>query len=163
MLCNTICTRSPMTTVAKVKTAWDENGARLQAFSPNMSVNDFGSGSIFIDTINKMACITNAKKFDQYSIVFKFSELEEYRIEKVGEKTITKTKGGITRAVVGGAAFGLAGAIVGASTAKQETTKKGGVAVLYLDLDLGGVKTTVSIQRPPLKASEFLDNIIDEK
>ena len=95
--------------------------------------------------------------------MFKFSELEEYKIEKVGEKTITKTKGGITRAVVGGTAFGLAGAIVGASTAKQETMKKGGVAVLYLDLDLGGVKTTVSIQRPPLKAPEFLDNIIDEK
>ena len=52
---------------------------------------------------------------------------------------------------------------MGASTAKQETMKKGGVAVLYLDLDLGGVKTTVSIQRPPLKAPEFLDNIIDEK
>lgn len=163
MLCNTICTRSPMTTIDKVKAAWDENKARLQTFSPNMTVNDFGSGSIFIDTDNKMACITNAKKFDQYSIVFKFSELEEYKIEKVGEKTITKTKGGITRAVVGGAAFGLAGAIVGASTAKQETMKKGGVAVLYLDLDLGGVKTTVSIQRPPLKAPEFLDNIIDEK
>lgn len=163
MLCNTICTRSPMTTVGKVKAAWDENRARLQTFKPNMTVNDFGSGFIFIDTANKMACISNAKKFDQYSIVFKFSELEEYRIEKVGEKTVTKTKGGITRAVVGGAAFGLAGAIVGASTAKQETTKKGGVAILYLDLDLNDVKTTVSIQRPPMKASEFLDNILDEK
>lgn len=31
MLCNTICTRSPMTTIDKVKAAWDENKARLQA------------------------------------------------------------------------------------------------------------------------------------
>ena len=98
-----------------------------------------------------------------HSIVFTFSELEEYRIEKVGEKTITKTKGGITRAVVGGATFGLAGAIVGASTAKQETVKKGGVPILYLDLNLNGLKTTLSISNPPFKATEFLNNIIDEK
>lgn len=110
-----------------------------------------------------MACISNQKKLGPQSIVFKFSELEEYRIEKVGEKTVTKTKGGITRAVVGGAAFGLAGAIVGASTAKQETVKKGGVPILYLDLNFGEVKTTVSISNPPFKATEFLNNIIDEQ
>lgn len=162
-LCYTICTGSPMTSVAKVKAAWDENNARLQVFNPNMTVTNLGCGYIFIDTEHKMACISNQKKLQPQSIVFTFSELEEYRIEKVGEKTITKTKGGITRAVVGGAAFGLAGAIVGASTAKQETVKKGGVPILYLDLNLNGLKTTLSISNPPFKATEFLNNIIDEK
>lgn len=162
-LCNTICTNSPMTTVAKVKAAWDENNVRLQTFTPNMTVTNLGCGYIFIDTEHKMACISNQKKLAPDSIVFNFSELEEYRIEKVGEKTITKTKGGITRAVVGGATFGLAGAIVGASTAKQETVKKGGVPVLYIDLNLNGLKTTLSISNPPFKATEFLNNILDEK
>ena len=162
-LCNTICTNSPMTTVAKVKAAWDENNVRLQTFTPNMTVTNLGCGYIFIDTEHKMACISNQKKLAPNSIVFNFSELEEYRIEKVGEKTITKTKGGITRAVVGGATFGLAGAIVGASTAKQETVKKGGVPVLYIDLNLNGRKTTLSISNPPFKATEFLNNILDEK
>lgn len=162
-LCNTICTNSPMTTVAKVKAAWDENNVRLQTFTPNMTVTNLGCGYIFIDTEHKMACISNQKKLAPNSIVFNFSELEEYRIEKVGEKTITKTKGGITRAVVGGATFGLAGAIVGASTAKQETVKKGGVPVLYIDLNLNGLKTTLSISNPPFKATEFLNNILDEK
>lgn len=162
-LCNTICTNSPMTTVAKVKAAWDENNVRLQTFTPNMTVTNLGCGYIFIDTEHKMACISNQKKLAPNSIVFNFSELEEYRIEKVGEKTITKTKGGITRAVVGGAIFGLAGAIVGASTAKQETVKKGGVPVLYIDLNLNGLKTTLSISNPPFKATEFLNNILDEK
>lgn len=92
-----------------------------------------------------------------------FLNLKNTKLKKSGKKPSPMTKGGITRAVVGGAAFGLARGHRGASTAKQETMKKGGVAVLYLDLDLGGVKTTVSIQRPPLKAPEFLDNIIDEK
>lgn len=162
-LCNTICTNSPMTTVAKVKAAWDENNVRLQTFTPNMTVTNLGCGYIFIDTEHKMACISNQKKLAPNSIVFNFSELEEYRIEKVGEKTITKTKGGITRAVVGEATFGLAGAIVGASTAKQETVKKGGVPVLYIDLNLNGLKTTLSISNPPFKATEFLNNILDEK
>ena len=162
-LCNTICTNSPMTTVAKVKAAWNENNIRLQTFTPNMTVTNLGCGYIFIDTEHEMACISNQKKLAPNSIVFNFSELEEYRIEKVGEKTITKTKGGITRAVVGGATFGLAGAIVGASTAKQETVKKGGVPVLYIDLNLYGLKTTLSISYPPFKATEFLNNILDEK
>lgn len=162
-LCNTICTNSPMTTVAKVKAAWNENNIRLQTFTPNMTVTNLGCGYIFIDTEHEMACISNQKKLAPNSIVFNFSELEEYRIEKVGEKTITKTKSGITRAVVGGATFGLAGAIVGASTAKQETVKKGGVPVLYIDLNLNGLKTTLSISNPPFKATEFLNNILDEK
>lgn len=109
MLCNTICTRSPMTTIDKVKAAWDENKARLQTFSPNMTVNDFGSGSIFIDTENKMACITNAKKFDQYSIVFKFSELEEYKIEKVGEKPSPRPKAGLQGPWLAGPLLALPG------------------------------------------------------
>ena len=145
-LCNTICTNSPMTTISKVKAAWDENAIRLQNFNPNMTETNLGCGYIFIDTANKMACISNQKKLGPHSIVFKFSELEAYRIEKVGEKTITKT-----------------GAIVGASTAKQETVKKGGVPILYLDLNLSEVKTTVSISNPPFKATEFLNNIIDEQ
>ena len=86
---------------------------------------------------------------------------DRYRIEKVGEKTVTKTKGGITRAVVGGALFGVGGAIVGASTAKQETKTTGGVPMLYIDLDFQGVKTTVSISNPPLKAAQTLDSMIN--
>ena len=162
-LCNTICSNSPMTTVAKVKAAWNENNIRLQTFTPNMTVTNLGCGYIFIDTEHEMACISNQKKLAPNSIVFNFSELEEYRIEKVGEKTITKTKGGITRAVVGGATFGVAGAIVGASTAKQESVKKGGVPVLFIVLNLNGHKTTLSISNPPFKATEFLNNILDEK
>lgn len=161
MLCNTICSRSPMTTVSKVKAAWDENSARLQTFSPNMTISDFGSAYIFIDTTNQMACISNQKKLAQHSIVFKFSELEEYRIETVGEKMVTKTKGGLGRAVVGGAVFGVAGAIVGASTAKQETKTVGGIPLLYIDLAINGLKTTISMARPPIKSQQVLDNMMD--
>ena len=81
-----------MTTVAKVKAAWDENNARLQVFNPNMTVTNLGCGYIFIDTEHKMACISNQKKLQPHSIVFTFSELEEYRIEKVVKKRSPKPK-----------------------------------------------------------------------
>lgn len=48
---------------------------------------------------------------------FTFDELADYTVE-VDTKTVTETKGGLTRAVVGGIVAGPAGAIIGGSTAK---------------------------------------------
>lgn len=48
---------------------------------------------------------------------FTFDELADYTVE-VDTKTVTETKGGLTRAVVGGMVAGSAGAIIGSSTAK---------------------------------------------
>lgn len=48
---------------------------------------------------------------------FTFDELADYTVE-VDTKTVTETKGGLTRAVVGGIVAGSAGAIIGGSTAK---------------------------------------------
>lgn len=48
---------------------------------------------------------------------FTFDELADYTVE-VDTKTVTETKGGLTRAVVGGIVVGSAGAIIGGNTAK---------------------------------------------
>ena len=55
-----------------------------------------------------------------------------------------------------------AGAIVGAATAKQETKEVGGVPILYVDLSINGMNTTVSISNPPLKAADYLENAMNE-
>lgn len=109
-------------------------------------------------------CFTcpTVKKTKLEPVVFKSSEINAFKIEQVGQKTITKTKGGIGRAVVGGALFGTAGAIVGAATAKQETKEVGGVPILYVDLSINGMNTTVSISNPPLKAADYLENAMNE-
>ena len=73
-----------------------------------------------------------------------------------------RPKKGLNRAVVGGALFGTAGAIVGAATAKQETKEVGGVPILYVDLSINGMNTTVSISNPPLKAADYLENAMNE-
>ena len=145
-----------------MKEAWEENHRRFQSFNAGITVSDFGSGFLFIDTEQKMFYLSNTKKPKLEPVVFKFSEIDEFRIEQVGQKTITKTKGGVGRAVVGGALFGVTGAVVGASTAKQETKQVGGIPILYVDLNINGLKTTVSIARPPLKASDYLENAMDQ-
>lgn len=156
--CAQISQNCILTSVSNIKKAWEENHSRYQVFNPNMTITDFGSGYVFIDTSNQMCYVSNHKKTQIEPIIFKFTEIDGYRIERVGEKTITKSKGGIGRAVVGGALFGGIGAIVGASTARQETKQVGGISMLYVDLNINGVQTTVSISSPPLKAKDFLES-----
>ena len=152
--CNRLSTGSPL--------AWEENHNRFRNFKPGMVISDFASGFLFIDPEQKMFYLSNSKKTKLEPVVFKFSEINAFKIEQVGQKTITKTKGGIGRAVVGGALFGTAGAIVGAATAKQETKEVGGVPILYVDLSINGMNTTVSISNPPLKAADYLENAMNE-
>lgn len=160
-MCNRISQKSIMRTVDQVKQAWKENHDRFQTFTQTMAITDFGSGYIFVDNQNQLCYIANSKKIKQEPVVFKFSEIEEFRIEQVGQKTITKTKGGVGRAIVGGALFGGAGAIVGATTAKQETKQVAGIPILYVELCIGELNTTVSIARPPLKTASFFESVMD--
>ena len=161
-VCNRIAIHSPLCTVNQLKEAWAENHLRFQNFNPTSIITNIGSGFLFIDTEQKMFYLSSNKKPKLEPIVFKFSEIEEYRIEQVGQKTITKTKGGVGRAVVGGALYGVAGAIVGASTAKQETKQVGGIPILKVDLNINGLKTTISLANPPLTISDYLSNAMDQ-
>lgn len=159
--CSRICSLSPLATTESVKSAWEENHRRFKSFKETMKITNIGSGYIFIDMTQQYAYISNYKKPKLEPIIFAFSEVEEYRIENVGEKVITKTKGGIGRAVVGGVLFGGVGAVVGASTAKKETQTTGGTPILHVTLNLSGLKTSISISNPPLKAAETLDNMMN--
>lgn len=53
--------------------------------------------------------------------VFSYADILEYEVIKNG---ISVTKGGLGRAVTGGALFGVAGAVVGGVTGKRKTTTK---------------------------------------
>lgn len=162
-VCNRLSTGSPLCTVEQLKRAWEENHRRFQAFKPGLTIANFGSGFLFIDSKQQMIYLSNNKNPKLEPIVFKFFEIDEFRIKQVGQKTITKTKGGIRRAIAGGALFGVAGAIVGASTAKQETKQVGGIPILYVDLNINDLKTTVSIAWPPLKAANYLESAMNQQ
>ncbi len=157
--CARLCTRSNLVSIEQLSTVWSENQQRFKSFVANMVVTELGRGYIYIDTQHNWAYISQKKIPNINPIVFSFSEIEDYRIENVGEKVVTKTKGGIGRALVGGAVFGAAGAIVGATTAKTETKTTGGIATLYIDLNLQGIKTTISMAYPPSTTMATLESM----
>ena len=84
------------------------------------------------------------------------------RLNRLDRKPLLRRKAGLVGPLLAGALFGTAGAIVGAATAKQETKEVGGVPILYVDLSINGMNTTVSISNPPLKAADYLENAMNE-
>jgi len=54
------------------------------------------------------------------SKVYNFSDIVDFELVENGNNY--KSKGGLTRSIIGGLAFGVAGAVVGATTAKKQTT-----------------------------------------
>lgn len=159
--CSRLSNKSTFATLDQVKQSLNENHKRFQNFKENMVFTYPLGGYLFVDTEHQWAFLSSTKKPKIEPAVFHFSEVEEYRIEQVGQKTITKSKGGVGRAVVGGAVFGLAGAVVGAATAKTETKTTDGIQILYVELNLNGLKTTVQLSNPPIEAANFFNSIID--
>lgn len=158
--CGRICNHSLLATVKDVENAWNIVHSRWYNFDAKIKVSNLGSGTIMIDTVQQCAYLSNGKKgFDP--VVFAFSEVESYEIQTVGQKTVTRKKGGVGRAVVGGVLFGGVGAVVGAATAKEETKIEGGISLLNVNLNINGLKTTIPLYNPPLKAVETLESILN--
>lgn len=160
-VCARLCNRSPLATIAAVRQSKEENARRFQQFRETRVSSAPLGGHIFVDMEHQLCYLSGHKKPKIEPVVFRFSEIEGYQLERVGEKTVTKTKGGLTRAVVGGALFGPAGAIVGAGTAKTEAKTTGGISILSVDLDLNGVKTQLQLGNPPLDAASLLDSMME--
>ncbi|MFN2925391.1 SHOCT domain-containing protein [Lachnospiraceae bacterium YH-ros2228] len=119
-----------------------------------------------IDDTHRLFYIGNEKiwrKSIQNPVVYSFDEVVSYNKEIVGQKIQTKKKGGITRALVGGAIAGPAGALIGAGTAKTETKTTGGQEKLNIEVNAYGGHKTVSIFQAPAGLTNFLDNIIAQE
>ncbi len=164
-MCARICRGPGFVSINTVKQALEENSRRFQQFQESRVVSSLMCGFIFIDFEHQWAYMTSSKKAKTEPIVFHFSEVEQYSIKVVGAKTITKTKtkGGIGRAIVGGAIAGPVGAIVGSTTAKSESETKtvGGTPFLHLDLNLNGLKTSVELMNPPFESEQVINSMMD--
>lgn len=164
-MCARICKGAGFVSTTEVKQALEENTRRFQQFQESRVVTSLLCGFIFIDFEHQWAYVSSTKKVKVQPIVFHFSEIEQYSINQVGAKTITKTKtkGGIGRAIVGGAIAGPVGAVVGATTAKTEAETKtvGGTPILHLDLNLNGIKTSVELLNPPFESQQIINSSIE--
>lgn len=101
--------------------------ARSEIFTETRRLSGKKTDVIVIDDNNQLFYHLGGDKAEWrvFTPIHKFSEVISYENQNVIEQkqiVETKKKGGIGRAVVGGALFGVAGAVVGASTAKTDTT-----------------------------------------
>ena len=87
-------------TIEELKKYWSINESRLSVFTPTTTLKNLGSTPIYIDSTNELLIIGKQTK-KLTDIVFSFSEIKNYSLEKKGEKIVTTKKGSINRALVG--------------------------------------------------------------
>lgn len=102
---------------------WATLEQRRKVFKETDSIYDGDALFVSIDKPNRMFCIGHRSGDKGPRMIYSFDEVSGYESDAPDDMTVTETKGGIGRAVIGAAVAGPVGAIVGAATAKTETRK----------------------------------------
>ena len=147
--------------IAEIKDLLEKNHARFSIFQQTNELKNFNSAEIVIDDNHKWFFVNKKQKCDP--VVYAFDEVEGYNFENVGGKTVTKSKGGISRAVVGGLVAGPVGAVVGAGTSKHETETVGGILCLNIAVRTLSGKQIVKVYKPPRGLDAFLNQCMAGK
>lgn len=146
-------------TIEELKKYWDINNSRLSIFNTTTVLKNLGTTPIYIDAKNNLFII--GKKNNKIkSIVYSFSEVNNYSIETIGEKTITNKKGTISRSIAGGLIAGPVGAVICANTAKEETKVVGGISMLKINMTIPSGKHQITLTYYPNGFTNFLDKCI---
>lgn len=135
---------------------WATLEQRRKVFKETDSIYDGDALFVSIDKPNRLFCIGHRGGDKGHRMIYSFDEVAGYESDAPDDLTVTETKGGIGRAVIGAAVAGPVGAIVGASTAKSETRKgrsKENVSIRF-ELPLG--EQVLPVQKYPGGITEFL-------
>jgi hypothetical protein len=126
---------------------WATLEQRRKGFKETDSIYDGDALFVSIDKPNRLFCIGHRSGDKGPRMIYSFDEVAGYESDALDDLTVTETKGGIGRAVIGAAVAGPVGAIVGAATAKTETRKgrsKESVSIHFvLPLGESNLPTTV--------------------
>ena len=102
---------------------WATLESRRKAFKETDSIYDGDALFVSIDKANRLFYFGHRGGDKGPCMIYSFDEVAGYESDVPDDLTVTETKGGIGRAVIGAAVAGPVGAIVGAATAKTETRK----------------------------------------
>ena len=126
---------------------WATLEQRRKAFKETDSIYDGDALFVSIDKTNRLFCFGHRGGDKGPRMIYSFDEVAGYESDAPDNLTVTETKGGIGRAVIGAAVAGPVGAIVGAATAKTETHKaysKENISIRFvLPLGESNLPTTV--------------------
>lgn len=142
---------------------WATLEQRRKVFKETDSIYDGDALFVSIDKPNRLFCIGYRSGDKGPRMIYSFDEVAGYESDTPDDLTVTETKGGIGRAVVGAAIAGPVGAIVGASTAKSETRKgrsKENVSICFA-LPLG--EQILPVQKYPGGITKFLKECVSGK
>jgi len=158
--CASICSAHATKTLNDIHTYWNTNKERENIFSPTQKLKSLMSEVITIDSTNNLFIFGDIDKIKTKPIFYAFNEVDSYEFEIVGQKTVTKKKGGISRAIVGGVVAGPVGALVGSGTAKEETKTTGGTTILKVNFITHTGKNQRVCANAPTGFVNFLDDCI---
>lgn len=126
---------------------WATLESRRKVFKETDSIYDGDALFVSIDKENRLFYFGHRGGDKGLRMIYSFDEVAGYESDTPDDLTVTETKGGIGRAVIGAAVAGPVGAIVGAATAKTETRKgrsKENVSICFaLSLGESSLPTTV--------------------
>ena len=126
---------------------WATLENRWKAFKETDSIYDGDALFVSIDKETRLFYFGHRGGDKGSRMIYSFDEVAWYESDTPDDLTVTETKGGIGRAVIGAAVAGPVGAIVGAATAKTETRKgrsKESVSIHFvLPLGESSLPTTV--------------------
>ena len=126
---------------------WVTLEQRRKVFKETDSIYDGDALFVSIDKTNRLFCFGHRGGDKGPRMIYSFDEVAGYESDVPDDLTVTETKGGIGRAVIGAAVAGPVGAIVGAATAKTETHKdysKESISIRFvLPLGESNLPTTV--------------------
>ena len=126
---------------------WAALEQRRKVFKETDSIYDGDALFVSIDKTNRLFCFGHRGGDKGPRMIYSFDEVVGYESDAPDDLTVTETKGGIGRAVIGAAVAGPVGAIVGAATAKTETHKaysKENISIRFvLPLGESNLPTTV--------------------
>lgn len=115
--------RAAKQSTAALADYWATLEQRRKVFKETDSIYDGDALFVSIDKPNRLFYIGHRGGDKGPRMIYSFDEVAGYESDAPDDLTVTETKGGIGRAVIGAAVAGPVGAIVGAATAKTETRK----------------------------------------
>lgn len=115
--------RAAKQSTAALADYWATLEQRRKVFKETDSIYDGDALFVSIDKTNRLFCFGHRGGDKSPRMIYSFDEVAGYESDAPDDLTVTETKGGIGRAVIGAAVAGPVGAIVGAATAKTETRK----------------------------------------
>lgn len=155
-LCTTLCSSYQTESINNMKQYRQINKDRISSFSETQTLKNLGSEIVHIDSKHNLFYIGKI-----INTIYSFDEIVNYGYDITELETTTKKKGGITRALVGGAIAGPVGAVVGSSTAKTTSTTSS-KKTFYLNLKTYSGNKKILIPFPPNGLEEFADKCISQ-